>query len=84
MNKIEEYLNMERINELLGKKEAKKESHPVICIFAILGAIAAIAGIAFMIYRYFSPKYLVDFEDDFDDDFDDDFFDEEEDDEEDK
>ena len=40
------------------------------------------AGIAYAVYRYFTPDYLEDFEDDFDeDDFDDDFFDDEDDEE---
>jgi hypothetical protein len=43
---------------------------------AIVGAVAAVAGIAYTVYRFFTPDYLEDFEDDFDDDFDDDFFEE--------
>ena len=35
----------------------------------------AVAGIAYAVYRFFTPDYLEDFEDDFDDDFDD-YFDE--------
>jgi len=45
---------------------------------AIIGAVAAVAGIAYAVYRFFTPDYLEDFEDDFDDDFDDDFFEDEE------
>ena len=45
---------------------------------AIIGAVAAVAAIAYGVYRFFTPDYLEDFEDDFDDDFDDDFFEEEE------
>lgn len=40
--------------------------------------VAAVAAIAYGVYRFFTPDYLEDFEDDFEDDFDDDFFDEEE------
>ena len=39
----------------------------------IIGLVAAVAGIAYAVYRFFTPDYLEDFEDDFDDDFDDDF-----------
>ena len=41
-------------------------------------AVAAVAGIAYAVYRYFTPDYLDDFDDeDFEDeDFDDDFEDE--------
>lgn len=65
------------LSDLLKKQEEVKEekkSHTLLWIFAIIGGIAAIAGIAYAVYRYFTPDYLEDFEDDFDDDFDDDFF----------
>ena len=38
-------------------------------MLAIIGAVAAVAGIAFAVYRFFAPDYLEDFEEDFDDDF---------------
>ncbi len=41
--------------------------------------VAAVAGIAYAVYRFVTPDYLEDFEDDFDDDFDDYFEDEDED-----
>ena len=44
-----------------------------------LNVIAAVAAIAYGVYRFFTPDYLEDFEDDFDDDFDDDFFEDEDD-----
>ena len=65
------------LSDLLKKQEEVKEekkSHTLLWIFAIIGAIAAMAGIAYAVYRYFTPDYLEDFEDDFDDDCDDDFF----------
>lgn len=46
-------------------------------MLAIFGAVAAVAAIAYGVYRFFTPDYLEDFEDDFDDDFDDDFFEDE-------
>lgn len=83
LSKLEEYIDMSRINELLGKKEEeKKKCNTVLWVFAIIGAIAAVAGIAYGVYRYLKPDYFEDFEDDFDDDFDDDFFEDEDDDEE--
>ena len=39
--------------------------------FAFIGVIACIAGIAYALYKYFTPDYLEDTDDD--DDFDDDF-----------
>ena len=45
----------------------------VTMILAIIGAVAAVAGIAFAVYRYMNPKYS-DFDGDFDyDEFEDDF-----------
>jgi flagellar basal body-associated protein FliL len=71
----------EKIEDLLAalkKKEDEKEKNTVLWVLAIIGAVAAVAGIAFAVYRFFAPDYLEDFEDDFDDDFDDYFEDEEE------
>lgn len=82
MSKLEELVNMAKINELLGKKEEeKKKDNTVLWVFAVIGAIAAIAGIAYAVYRYLTPDYLEDFEDDFEDEFDEDedeFFEDEE------
>ena len=56
-------------------EEEEKKCNTVLWVFAIIGAVAAIAGIAYAAYRYFKPDYLEDFEDDFEDEFEDDFFD---------
>ena len=69
----------EKIEDLLAalkKKEDEKEKNTVLWVLAII--VAAVAGIAFAVYRFFAPDYLEDFEEDFDDDFDDYFEDEEE------
>ena len=63
----------EKIEDLLAalkKKEDEKEKNTVLWVLAIIGAVAAVAGIAFAVYRFFAPDYLEDFEEDFDDDFD--------------
>ena len=70
----------EKIEDLLAalkKKEDEKEKNTVLWVLAIVGAVAAVAGIAFAVYRFFAPDYLEDFEEDFDDDYDDYFEDEE-------
>ncbi len=41
-------------------------------ILTLIGAVTVIAGIAYAVYRYFTPDYLEDLEDDFDDYFEDD------------
>ncbi len=77
MNKLDEILANSKLNEILKKNEEPKKSNKIVWVLAIIGAVAAVAGIAYAVYRYFTPDYLEDFEDDFDDDFDDDFSDDE-------
>lgn len=74
-NKVEELLNTARINELLHKKELEeKNKNTIVIVLAVIGAVAAIAGIAFAVYKYLTPDYLDDFDsDDIYDNFDDDF-----------
>ena len=75
---------MSKLEELAAKmlkKEEEKEQkcNLVICILGAVLVIAAIAGIAYAVYRFVKPDYLEDYEDDIDDefDYDDDFFDDE-------
>lgn len=72
MNKIDELI------AALKRKEDEKNKNTVLWVLAIIGAVAAVAGIAYGVYRFLTPDYLEDFEEDFDDDFDDYFEDEEE------
>lgn len=58
---------------------SEKPKNVILWVLAIVGAVAAVAGIAYAVYRFVTPDYLEDFEDDFDDDFDDYFEDEDED-----
>ena len=83
-NKISEMLCASKLNDLLKKEEEEKKPSKAVNIFAVLGAIVAIAAAVYGIYRFFTPDYLDDFEDDYDDEFDDDFFEDEEDEAEDK
>lgn len=78
MNRMEEIVNSTKLNEFLHRKEEEdKKQNCILWVLAIIGAVAAVAGIAYAVYRFFTPDYLDDFEDDFDDDFDDDFFEDE-------
>ena len=75
--------NKDKMDEILAalrSREEEKHRSVLLWILAVIGAVAAIIGIGYAIYRFFSPDYLEDFEEDFDDDFDD-FFDEEDEDE---
>ena len=65
---------MNRIEDLIAalqKREEEKNKNTVLWILAIVGAVAVVAGIAYAVYRFFTPDYLEDFEDDFDDYFED-------------
>ncbi len=71
MHKLDELLETVKENAALLKKEEKKDN-TLLWVLAVIGAIAAIAGIAYAIYRYLSPSYLEGFEDEFEDDFEED------------
>lgn len=71
MNRVEELIAETKLKDLLNKKEEEKKKNTIIWILAIIGLAAAIAAIAYGVYKFFAPDYLEDFEDDFDDDFDD-------------
>ena len=77
MSRVEDIIAASKINELINKKEEEKPGKVILWVLAIVGAVAAVAGIAFAVYRFFAPDYLEDFEEDFDDDYDDYFEDEE-------
>lgn len=78
MNRIEEMVSATKLHEMLHKKEDDKVKKIVLWTLAIIGAVAAVAAIAYGVYRFFAPDYLEDFEEEFEDDFEDDYFDEEE------
>ena len=85
MSRVEEIVNATKLNDLLHRKEEEdKKKNCILWVLAIIGAVAAVAGIAYAVYRFFTPDYLEDFEDDFDDDFDDDFYEDEKDEKEEK
>lgn len=78
MNKIEDMISATKLSEVLQKRDDDKIKKTILWILAIVGAVVAIAGIAYAVYRFLTPDYLEDFEEEFEDDFEDDYFDEEE------
>ena len=73
-------MNVNKIEELIAalkKKEDEEQKNTVLWVLAIIGAVAAVVGIAFAVYRYFTPDSLEDFDSDLDNDFEDYFEDEE-------
>ena len=74
MHTLEDMIAASKLNELLHKKDDEKAKNTLLWVLAVVGAVAAIAGIAYAVYKFFTPDYLEDFEEDFEDDFDDDFF----------
>lgn len=74
MNKLDELLALMKKHE---ENENQKPKKVILWALAVIGCIAAVAGIAYAVYRFFTPDYLEEFDDEFDDDFDDYFEDEE-------
>ena len=54
MSKVEEFIAETKLNDLLHKKEAESQKNKVIWVLAIIGAVAAVAGIAYAVYRFFT------------------------------
>ena len=65
MSKIEDMISATKLNEILQKRDEDKIKKTILWILAVVGAIVAIAGIAYAVYRFFTPDYLEDFEDDY-------------------
>lgn len=73
MTKFEELLAATKWNDLMNRKEDEQAKKAVLWGLAVVGAVAAVAGIAYAVYRIVTPDYLEDFEEEFDD-FEDDIF----------
>lgn len=80
MRKIENMITESKLYEALKKRDKEKVKKVVTCVLVVLGCIAAIAGIAYAVHRFFTPNYLKDTADDdtLDDDSEEDLFEDEE------
>ncbi len=78
MKKLEELVSSNaKLAELLHlkKEEEMEKKNTALYVFAIVGAIAAIALIAYAVYRYLNPVYVedVELEDEFEELFEDEY-----------
>ena len=64
MSKVEDIIAASKLSELMNKKKRTNTARPYSGILAVVGAVAAVAGIAYAVYCFFTPDYLEDFEDD--------------------
>ena len=81
-NDIKDILAAAKLNEVLKRDEEEAEMNkrsPIVTILAVIGAVVAVACIAFAVYKYFTPDYLDDFDDGDDFDDEDDLFEDEDD-----
>ncbi len=81
MDKKDDTLSMSKIAEYFDKRENEERNNQTVgIILGVIAGLAAVAVIAFAVYRFLSGRkktdnYEDDFEDEFDDDDDDDDFD---------
>ncbi len=70
--KVSDILAATKLNEIIKKKEepVKEKKNVLLIVLAIIGAVTAIAAIAYAVYRHVTPKYMDEFDDEFEDDFD--------------
>lgn len=78
MKKLEELVSSNaKLAELLHlkKEEESEKKNTALYVFAIIGAVAAIALIAYAVYRYLNPIYVEDgeLEDEYEELFEDDY-----------
>ncbi len=59
--KLNDLIAQSKINDLIHRKE--KKNNGIVIALAIIGSIAAVAGIAFLVYKWVNPKYIAEFDD---------------------
>lgn len=72
-DRFEEMLAASKLADIVRRKEEEQKAKSgVVCVLATIGAIVALAAVAYGVYCFFVPDY---FEDEFEDEFEEDFFD---------
>lgn len=72
---FQELLSTIKLAEILDRKDDDTQKK-VLWGLAIIGAVSAVAGIAYFVYKRLHKDYVDDFDDPFDEEFDADFYDE--------
>ena len=49
LNKLDEIMDNAGVNELLGRKHEEEKKNSILWIFAVIGAVAAVAAIAYAV-----------------------------------
>jgi len=68
--KLNDLIAQTKLNDLIHKKE--KKNNGIVIALAIIGSIAAVATIAYLVYKWVNPKYIAEFDDLEDEDLDED------------
>ena len=65
MDKLENFINVQKLNSLLKKQEEEEKKKCGVCkVLVIVGIVIAVATLAYGLYKYLKPEYLEDFDDD--------------------
>jgi len=59
--KISDMIAQTKLNDLIHRKE--KKNNGIVIALAIIGSVAAVAGIAYLVYKWVNPKYIAEFDD---------------------
>ncbi len=59
--KINDLIAQTKLNDLIHRKE--KKNNGIVIALAIIGSVAAVAVIAFLVYKWVNPKYIAEFDD---------------------
>lgn len=75
MEKMKNMISATKLGEILEKRDTAKMKKVLLWTLAIVGVVAAVAAIAYAVYRYVSPNFDGELDEDFIDDLEDNYFD---------
>lgn len=65
--------NFDLLKEFIKREDKAKSKNYLTIILAVIGAITAVATIAYLVYRYLNPEYLEDLDEEYSDEYFEDF-----------